>query len=112
MIRAKWPVCDPGFPTGHKTMFSESQTRGTEMNATSVEAGVTRCRCGNDKTNPLVRPIKRYSYLGVMALLMGFTARPNRIDWVCSVCGTVIDSITDPQTLERFRYGEPGPYDK
>jgi hypothetical protein len=50
--------------------------------------------------------------LGTMALIMGFTARPRRIDWVCRTCGTVIDSITDRETLERFRYDEPRPDDK
>jgi hypothetical protein len=42
-----------------------------------------------------------------MALIMGFTSRPVRIDLVCPTCGTVFDSITDPETLERFRYDEP-----
>ena len=30
--------------------------------------------------------------------MMGFTARPARIDWVCETCGTALDSITDPET--------------
>jgi hypothetical protein len=79
------------------------------MSTTPAEAQVTRCRCGNDKTSPLVYPVKRYGLFGAMALNMGFTALPKRIDWVCSTCGTVIDSITDPETLERFRYSEPRP---
>ena len=42
-----------------------------------------------------------------MALIMGYTARPARIDWVCSTCGTAVGSVTDPATMERFRYDEP-----
>jgi hypothetical protein len=42
-----------------------------------------------------------------MVLLMGYTARPMRIDWVCPTCETVLDTVTDPETLERFRYDEP-----
>lgn len=74
------------------------------MNATTALA---QCRCGHDKTYPGLRPVKRPSLLGAMVLLMGYTARPVRIDWVCSTCDTVLDSITDPGTLERFRYDEP-----
>jgi hypothetical protein len=46
-----------------------------------------------------------------MVLLMGYTARPVRIDWVCGSCGSVIESITDRPTLERYRYDEPRPHE-
>ena len=74
------------------------------MNATT---DLTRCPCGHDQTHPAVRPAKRYGWLGQMALIMGYTARPARIDWVCSICGTTLGSVTDPATMERFRYDEP-----
>ena len=81
------------------------------MTATTPEPtktpSVTRCLCGHDKTNLTVRPAKRYGWWGQMALIMGYTSRPARIDWVCETCGTALDSITDPETLERFRYDEP-----
>jgi hypothetical protein len=48
----------------------------------------------------------------MMALLMGYTARPSRVDVVCAECGAVFDSITNRATLERFRYDEPRPSDK
>ncbi|WP_439630043.1 hypothetical protein [Gemmata sp.] len=66
-----------------------------------------RCPCGNDDTHPAALPVKRRSVLGAMALLMGYTARPARIDWVCPTCGAVLDSVTDPAALERARYDEP-----
>ena len=68
---------------------------------------VTRCRDGYDKNSQAVYPVKRYSLLGAMLLIMGYTARPKRIDIVCPSCGAVFHSITDPAELERFRYGEP-----
>ena len=74
--------------------------------------GVTRCRCGHDITHPLVRPVKRYSLWGAMALMMGFTARPIRIDFVCGQCGAEFEPITNRKMLERFRYDEPGPGDR
>ena len=77
------------------------------MNATNATGSDGRCRCGHGRTYPNARPVKRPSLLGAMALLMGYTARPVRIDWLCPTCGAVLDAVTDPETLERFRYGEP-----
>jgi hypothetical protein len=73
---------------------------------------VTRCRCGHDKADPAVRPVRKYGFWGVMGLLMGYTALPLRIDFVCEECGAVFDSITNRKTLERFRYDEPRATDK
>lgn len=73
---------------------------------------VTRCRCGHSKADPAVVPVRRYGLWGMMALLMGYTARPSRVDVVCAECGAVFDSITNRATLERFRYDEPRPSDK
>jgi hypothetical protein len=75
--------------------------------STTTTPVVIRCTCGHDKNDPAVRPVKRYGWWGQMALIMGFTSRPSRIAWVCETCGTELDSITDPETLERFRYDEP-----
>jgi hypothetical protein len=80
------------------------------MNATTpdaTDATPASCPCGHDRTHRALLPVKRRSVLGAMALLMGFTARPVRIDWVCPTCGTVLDSVTDPEALERARYDEP-----
>jgi hypothetical protein len=79
----------------------------TSEPTTNATPAVPRCRCGYGKTHPAVRPAKRYGWWGQMALIMGYTSRPARIDWVCETCGTALDSITDPETLERFRYDEP-----
>lgn len=71
-----------------------------------------RCRCGHEMANQSVQPVRRYSFFGVMCLLMGYTPLPVRIEFQCTTCGTVFDTITNRRTLERFRYDEPGPGDK
>ena len=83
------------------------------MNATTPEPTtpatpfVTRCRDGYDKTHPAVRAVYRYSIWSTFALLMGYTALPRRIDFVCPSCGAVFHSITDRKELAKFRYREP-----
>ena len=72
-------------------------------------AFVTHCQCGHDKSSPSVKAVRRYSLWGMMGLIMGYTPLPKRIDVICVKCGAVFDSITNKETLERFRYEEPGP---
>jgi hypothetical protein len=83
------------------------------MNATNPEPTtqatpfVTRCPDGYVKTDPAVRAVNRYGWSSGLALLLGYTALPRRIDIVCPICGAVFNSITDRKELEKFRYREP-----
>jgi hypothetical protein len=67
------------------------------------------CACGHDKRHPRVRPVKKYGNWGQLAFMFFFTPKPEAIDFVCGRCGQVVDSMTNPDTLERFRYREPRP---
>ena len=79
------------------------------MSATNPEPLVTRCRDGYEKTNPVVRAVYQYGWWSPFFLLMGYTAMPRRIDFVCPSCGAVFGSITDRTELAKFRYNEPRP---
>jgi len=68
---------------------------------------VTRCRDGYDKTHPGMRVQYNYSSWGYLWMLMGYTALPYSIDIVCPKCGAVFNSITDRESLEKFRFREP-----
>ena len=85
---------------------------GDEMGRFGEGPYAPRCRCGHDKSSPFVLPVRRYSVWGMMCLLMGYTARPARVEIACATCGTILDTITNRVTLERFRYDEPRPSDK
>lgn len=83
------------------------------MNATNLEPTtqatpfVTRCPDGYVKTDPAVRAVYHYRWTSTFAMLLGYTALPQRIDIVCSQCGAVFNSIADRRELEKFRYREP-----
>jgi hypothetical protein len=68
---------------------------------------VTRCRDGYDITHPALRAVYDYGWSSSLAMLLGYTALPRRIDIVCPNCGAVFHSITDRKELEKFRYREP-----
>jgi hypothetical protein len=71
-----------------------------------------RCRCGHDKRDPLVRPEYRYGGWGGLLLGMFGNPTPARIDYVCSICGETVGSVTDRETLSRFRLREPLPQER
>ena len=62
-----------------------------------------RCPCGFDRHHGIVRPEPKYGLMGTLALVFaGAGARPNRIDYRCPRCNTVIETVTDPETLRAF----------
>jgi hypothetical protein len=73
---------------------------------------VRRCRCGHDKRHPLVRPEYRYSGWGTLVLGLFGSPTPERIDYVCGVCGEAVGSVTDRRSLSRFRHREPLPEER
>jgi hypothetical protein len=76
---------------------------------TATTTSVTRCPDGYDKTHPGMRVEYHYTSWGYLAMFMGYTALPTRIDIVCPKCGTVFTSITGRDALEKFRFREPNP---
>lgn len=60
-----------------------------------------RCPCGFDALNPNVVKKARYGFWGWTALAMGATVVPKRVDVVCSRCGTILDSTSDPDEMMR-----------
>lgn len=71
-----------------------------------------RCRCGHDKRNPQVRPEYHYSGLRLLVLGLFGSPPPNRIDLTCTDCGDLVGTITDTESLCRFRHREPLPQER
>ena len=71
-----------------------------------------RCRCGHDKRHPLVRPEYRYGGWGLLTLGLFGSPAPERIDFACADCGEAVGSITDRESLARFRHREPLPHER
>jgi hypothetical protein len=60
------------------------------------------CRCGHDRSHPLVHPEPKYSLWGWFIQLVGATATPLRATFVCSRCNQVLGVTTDPKVLREF----------
>ena len=62
-----------------------------------------RCRCGHDKKHPVVSPSAEYTVLGWFLTLMGISARPTAIKFVCRRCDEVVEKTTDPALMAETR---------
>jgi hypothetical protein len=85
---------------------------GSKDDSGAPVGGGRRCGCGHDRRHPLVRPEYTYGALGALVLGLFGSPAPARIDYVCTDCGEVVDSVTDKETLGRFRHREPLPRER
>ena len=60
------------------------------------------CRCGHDRTNPLVHPEPKYSFGGWLMLLLGATPSPMYAVYFCGRCGQSLGISRDPKVLREF----------
>ena len=60
------------------------------------------CRCGHDRSHPLVHPEPKYSFGGWMLLMLGATPQPLYAVYICSRCQQPLGVTRDPKTLKEF----------
>lgn len=72
----------------------------------SAEMPKPTCPCGHDRTHHMVSPNANYTFTGWCLNVIGITATPTEIRFVCRRCDTTIERITDPKEMEGIRiYG-------
>ena len=72
----------------------------------SAEKPKPTCPCGHDRTHHMVSPNANYTFTGWCLNVIGITATPTEIRFVCRRCDTTIERITDPKEMEGIRiYG-------
>ncbi|MFO0613413.1 MAG: hypothetical protein U0414_12530 [Polyangiaceae bacterium] len=65
--------------------------------------GPRRCKCGHERTHPMVSASGEYTFLGWCAILFGISAKPRAIRFQCRVCDQLIHRATDEQTIAETR---------
>ena len=62
-----------------------------------------RCSCGNDRHHHMVSERREYTAWGKFwMILMGVSARPVKIDFVCRQCKERFDFIKDEKELNQY----------
>ncbi|RPI18695.1 MAG: hypothetical protein EHM58_04305 [Ignavibacteriae bacterium] len=65
---------------------------------------ITKCSCGHTIDDPMIVAKTKYSKWGWFLLSMAFSAMPKEVVFQCQQCGDIIDTSTDPDVLEKYRY--------
>lgn len=63
-----------------------------------------KCKCGNSLGDPMIIPKTRYNKKGYFWLSMGYSAKPIEVIFQCQNCGEILDSSTDEEVIEKYRY--------
>ena len=61
------------------------------------------CRCGHARGHAMVSAEGQFTFMASVATLIGISARPYRIKFVCRRCGEVIEQSSDPVVLKETR---------
>lgn len=62
------------------------------------------CKCGFKMGDPMIVPKTRYNKKGYFWLSMGYSAKPTEVVFQCQNCGEILDSSTDEEIIEKYRY--------
>jgi hypothetical protein len=61
------------------------------------------CRCGHDRTHPLVHLVPSYGPLAWIWLMAGASATPRSATYTCRTCGARLGETRDPALLRTLR---------
>jgi hypothetical protein len=59
------------------------------------------CRCGHDRDHYMVTVDKEYSAGGWFTVLFGISTVPSKVKFRCTLCGDVLEELTDPAALKK-----------
>ncbi|MCI0449618.1 MAG: hypothetical protein L0Y79_07510 [Chlorobi bacterium] len=62
------------------------------------------CKCGFKKGDRMITAKTRYTKGGYFWLSMGFSAKPTEVVFQCQQCGEIVDTSTDEEVIEKYRY--------
>ena len=65
------------------------------------------CTCGHDRRHPSVEGVRDYGTLGALRFATGTHPLPASVTFRCHDCDGVVETVTDPEALEAFRYERP-----
>ena len=63
-----------------------------------------KCKCGFKIGDTMVVPKTRYNKKGLFWLSMGYSAKPIEVVFQCQQCGEIIETSTDEEIIEKYRY--------
>ena len=81
----------------------EPAKAGSTDSKDSIDDYIERCSCGYDRHHPMVTPKPTYTAWGTFwVTLMGVSATPIRIDFICRRCDERFDFIVNREELRNY----------
>jgi hypothetical protein len=62
-----------------------------------------KCKCGHEVGHTMVSPSGEYTFGGWCLILLGISAKPTAIRFVCRQCDQVVWRSTDPKVIAETR---------
>lgn len=69
------------------------------MSEEGAQGASRTCRCGHHRDHFMVAKDAEYSVGGWVTVLLGISTVPRRIKYRCTLCGEILDTVSDPQAL-------------
>ena len=87
-----------------KILDSEGSTEGKDESVDDIEEEfIETCTCGHSRKHHLVTPRPTYTAWGTFWItIMGVSATPIRVDFICRICNEKFDFEIDPERLKDF----------
>lgn len=67
------------------------------------DLALARCKCGHDKRHTMVSANAEYTIVGWCMILIGISAKPTAVSFVCRTCAQRVDRVTDPAEIATIR---------
>ena len=81
----------------------EPAKAGSTDSKDSIDDYIERCSCGYDRRHPMVTPKPTYTAWGTFwVTLMGVSATPIRVDFICRRCDERFDFIVNREELRNY----------
>ena len=75
------------------------------MNNDTVFPNAARtCGCGFKRGDDLIQPKAHYSWGAWVLMVIGISSCPEKIDFACIKCGEILESVTDKNLCDSYRY--------
>ncbi len=85
------------------TTTSINEQPNENLHEEDFEDIIETCQCGHNRSHHLVTPSATYTAWGTFWItMMGVSATPVRVDFICRVCKEKFDFEIDPERLKDF----------
>jgi len=66
------------------------------------DESINKCSCGNNRNSESVYIKTEYTPWGWLWMLLGISAVPVKVNFICRKCGQTLDTLTSKEELKKY----------